>query len=99
MEPKGYMFHARVYPGTKEAVGMGSPYMKGKASSDKVMTPKGELHERVYPGKMAAVDGGSPYVNRKGAHAAPSGDNPKCKGKANQEASSDPLAIRTGGFA
>ena len=92
------MLHERVYPGTKASVGMGSPYMKGKGGSDRVMTHKGMLHERVYPGKMVAVDGGSPYVNRKGSHAAPTGDNPRFKGKPNLESSSDPLAIRTGGF-
>lgn len=93
------MFHARIYPGTKAPKDMGSPYEVCTDRTKPMMTPKGELHERVFPGKMAPVNMGSPYVNRKGSHAAPSADNPRSMGKPNLESSSNPLSIRTSGFA
>lgn len=92
------MFHERIYPGTMAPVAHGSPYMKGAVTNDKKYAHGGMYHERCFPGRMAPVDFGSPYVNRKGARAAPTGDNPRPKGKPNLEASSDPLAVRTSGF-
>ena len=92
------MFHARIYPGTKAPSGMGSPYMTG-ASNDKKVVVTGMYHERCYPGKATPVDMGSPYVTKSGSRAPSTRDNPRPKGKPNLESSSDPLAIRTSGFA
>ena len=41
--PEGYMFHARIYPGTQAPVAMGSPYEgKGKMAKPSEVFSKGQ---------------------------------------------------------